>query len=197
MYNRTRIRIVAAVAAAGIGAFGLTACNTGDTVTSKPKARKSAGKSSGKQPAARKTATPDVAEVGDTIALKGMDDGSKLDVTVVKVADPAKAGDEFTTPESGKRFVGVQFKLVNTGTVTYGDSPGNGAQITDADGQQFASTIADITAGPSMSSDVKLKPGAKALGWIVFEVPKGSKAATVQFTMDSGMADQTGEWKLS
>lgn len=33
-----------------------------------------------------------------------MDDGSKLDVTVVKVVDPAKGADEFTTPASGKRF---------------------------------------------------------------------------------------------
>ncbi|MFE9097978.1 DUF4352 domain-containing protein [Streptomyces sp. NPDC007264] len=197
MNNSTRTRLVAAVAAVGIGALALTACNTGDTVTNKPKAKASANKTGGKKPSAKKTATPDVAEVGDTIALKGMEDGSKLDVTLVKVVDPAKPGNEFMTPESGKRYVGVQFKLVNTGTATYGDSPGNGAQITDTDGQQFESTFADITAGPSMSSDVKLKPGAKALGWIVFEVPKGSKLATAQFTMDSGMADQTGEWKLS
>ncbi|MFD8392724.1 DUF4352 domain-containing protein [Streptomyces sp. NPDC059680] len=197
MYNRTRIRIVATVAAAGIAALGLTACKSGDggTVTNKPKT--SASKPGGKKPAAKKTAAPDVAKAGDTISLKGMEDGSKLDGTVVKVADPAKSSDEFTTPDSGKRFVGVQFKLVNTGTATYTDSPGNGAQITDADGQQFETTFADITAGPSMSSDVRLKPGAKALGWLVFEVPKTSKAATVQFTMDSGMADQTGEWKLS
>ncbi|QTD99135.1 DUF4352 domain-containing protein [Streptomyces cyanogenus] len=199
MNNRTRIRLVATVVAAGIGTFGLTACNSGDTVTDKPKAKAkaSAGTTTAKKPVAKKTATPDVAKAGDTIALKGMEDGSKLDVTVVKVADPAKSSDEFTTPESGNRFVGVQFKLVNTGTAAYSDSPGNGAQITDADGQQFESTFADITAGPSMSSDVRLKPGGKALGWIVFEVPKASKTATVQFTMDSGMANQTGEWKLS
>lgn len=201
MYNRTRTRLVAAIAAASIGALGLTACNTGDTVTDKPKAKAKASapaaKAGGKKSSAKKTATPDVARVGDTIALKGMEDGSKLDVTVVKIADPAKSSDGFTTPESGNRFVGVQFKLVNTGTATYGDSPGNGAQITDAEGQQFQTAFADITAGPSMSSDVRLKPGARALGWIVFEVRKGSKATTVQFTMDSGMADQTGEWKLS
>lgn len=48
-----------------------------------------------------------------------------------------------------------------------------------------------------MASEVKLKPGAKALGWIVFEVPKASKVSVVQFGMDSGFAQQTGEWKLS
>ncbi len=203
--RRTRIRLVATVAAAGICALGLTACDSGDsgdTVTDKPKAKASASataaeKPASEKPAAEKSATPDVAKVGDTIALKGLEDGNKLDVTVVKIADPAKSSDEFTTPGSGKRFVGVQFKLVNTGTAAYSDSPANGAKITDVDGQQFDSTFADITAGPSMSSAVRLKPGGKALGWIVFEVPKASKTDTVQFAMNSGMANQTGEWKLS
>ena len=94
-------------------------------------------------------------------------------------------------------WIGVQFRLVNTGTIAYDDSPSNGAKIADADGQQFTTTLADITAGPSMASSVTLKPGAKALGWIVFELPKASKADIVQFGMDSGFADQTGEWKLS
>ncbi|MFJ1560740.1 DUF4352 domain-containing protein [Streptomyces mirabilis] len=197
MNNRTRIRLVAATAIAAC-ALSLTACSSGSTVTDKPKAKAAtpASKDSGKS-AAKKSAAPDVAKVGDTIALKGTDDGSKLDVTVVKVVDPAKGADEFTTPESGKRFVGVQFRLVNTGRVAYNDSPSNGAQISDADGQQFQTTFGDISAGPSMASEVKLKPGAKALGWIVFEVPKASKVSVVQFGMDSGFAQQTGEWKLS
>jgi hypothetical protein len=107
-----------------------------------------------------------------------MEAGSKLDVTVVKVVDNAKSSDEFTAPESGNRWIAVQFRLVNTGTKAYSDSPQNGAQVADDQG-------------------VSLKPGAKALGWVVFEVPKASKMATVQFAMDSGFAEETGEWKLT
>ncbi|WP_371674077.1 DUF4352 domain-containing protein [Streptomyces sp. NBC_00289] len=190
-----RIRLSAAATIAAC-ALSLTACSSGSTVTDTPKAAP-VSKSSEKKPAAKKSKAPDVAKIGDIIALKGTEDGSKLDVTVVKMVDPAKGADEFTTPSSGKRFVGIQFRLVNTGTATYSDSPSNGAQISDADGQQFQTTYGEISAGPAMSSSVKLKPGAKALGWIVFEVPKASKAATVQFAMDSGFADQSGEWKLS
>lgn len=186
----TRIRLAATAA---LAALALTACNTGSTVTDKPKTAPTATKSA---TTTTKTATPDTAKVGDTITLTGTDKGSKLDVTVVKIADPAKSSDEFSTPETGNRWIGIQFQLVNTGTTAYSDSPGNGTQIADTQGQQFTSTFADITAGPSMASSVNLKPGAKALGWIVFEVPKASRAATVQFTMDSGFADQTGEWKL-
>ena len=190
---------LATASLAAIAVFALGACDSGTTVTDKPntKTARAAAGSPTPPPAKESSAAPKQAGVGDTITLKGSDDGSRLDVTVVKVADPAKSSDEYTSPDSGKRWIGVQFRLVNTGTTAYGDSPANGAQIYDKDGQQFGTVFADITAGPSMSSDVKLKPGAKALGWIVFEVPKAVKADIVQFAMDSGFADQTGEWTLS
>ena len=192
MHARAQLAAIATAAT-----LALTACSGGSTVTDTPKAAPGASKDATTEAPTEETpAAPKVAKVGDTLALKGTEDGSKLDVTVVKTVDPAKSADEFTTPEDGNRWIGVQFQLVNTGTIAYGDSPGNGTQIADAQGQQFTSTFADITAGPSMASSVNLKPGAKALGWVVFEVPKASKGATVQFTMDSGFADQTGEWKL-
>lgn len=192
MHARVRL-----AAAAAIAALSLTACSAGSTVTDTPKASVSASKDATTDAPAEETpAAPKAAKVGDTIALKGTEDGSKLDVTVVKTVDPAKSSDEFTAPEDGHRWIGVQFQLLNTGTIAYGDSPGNGVKIADTQGQQFTSTFADISAGPSMAGSVNLKPGAKALGWVVFEVPKASKADVVQFTMDSGFADQTGEWKL-
>ncbi|MFH9983194.1 DUF4352 domain-containing protein [Streptomyces sp. NPDC017179] len=194
MHARTRIAAVVAVA---VGALTMTACDTGSTVVDKPKDHAAAKADSGKDGKdAKKGKSSEAAKVGDTLTLKGFEKGSQLDVTVVKIADPGKPADEFTEPDAGKRFVGVQFQLVNTGKAVYSDSPSNGAQVADSEGQQFDSTFADITAGPSMSSSLKLKPGAKGLGWIVFEVPKGSKLDAVQFTMDSGFADQTGEWKL-
>ncbi|MGY3205323.1 DUF4352 domain-containing protein [Streptomyces sp. TE5632] len=173
-----RIRIAAVVAAA-VGALTLTACDTGSTVVDKPKDNAAARADSGKDSAKEKSEAPEVAKVGDTLTLEGFEEGSKLDVTVVKVADPAKPAD-----------------LVNTGKAAYSDSPSNGAQVADTEGQQFDATFGDITAGPSMASGLKLKPGAEGLGWIVFEVPEAAKVDTVQFTMDSGFADKTGEWKL-
>ncbi|NUP15361.1 MAG: DUF4352 domain-containing protein [Streptomyces sp.] len=193
MHTRTRARFAAACA---VAALSLTACGGGAAVTNKPKAQASAPADEASEAAEDTSAVPEVAKVGDTITLTGSEDGSKLDVTVVKVADGAKSSVEGFVPEDGNRWLGVQFRLVNTGSAAYSDSPANGTQVYDEDGQQFGPTFADITAGPSMSSDVNLKPGAKALGWITFEVPKGAKVATVQFAMDSGFADQVGEWKL-
>lgn len=178
--------------------LGATACTGSSVVTTEPK--KTAAAKTDEKPAAKpqpKASPKQDAKVGDTITVHGFEDGSQLDVTVTKWVDPAKSGDEFSAPSAGKRWVAAQFELVNTGTKVYSDSPSNGAQVADTQGQRFMSTIGDVSAGPSMTSSAKVPPGEKALGYIAFEVPKDSKVASVQFTMDSGMAEQTAQWKVS
>lgn len=94
------------------------------------------------------------------------------------------------------RYVAVQFEIRNTGTISYDDAPMNGAKVADAEGQQFEpALVMKIASGPLLPAGVKLTPGGKALGYLVFEVPKGSKVATVQFAMDSGFSE-TGEWRV-
>ncbi|WP_413797101.1 DUF4352 domain-containing protein [Streptomyces iranensis] len=201
------MRIRTAALTAAILCLPLTACGGSkddDSISTKPKAESSsqaAPTGEAAEPAdAAETVPPSekpkAARIGDTITLSGQDDGEKLDVTMEKWLDPAKSADEFTTPAAGKRWVAVQIQLTNTGTTTYSDSPSNCVQAADTDGQRFDSTFGDITAGPQMTSDLKLPAGDKALGWVVIEVPKASKVATLQFTMNSGFADQTGQWKI-
>jgi hypothetical protein len=43
---------------------------------------------------------------------------------------------------------------------------------------------------------VNIAPGASGLGCIVFEVPQSAKITEVQFTLDSGFAQQTGQWNI-
>ncbi|WP_051367637.1 DUF4352 domain-containing protein [Hamadaea tsunoensis] len=134
--------------------------------------------------------------LGDAITLTGDVEGDVVTVTPLKVANPAAAADDFSGPDAGHKLVGVQFRLQNAGTVTYSDSPDNCATLVDTDGQRFHPTIADIAAGPTFPGSVTMSPGGSALGWIVFEVPSSARPASVQFTPDSGFADDTGEWTL-
>ncbi|MFF1300239.1 MULTISPECIES: DUF4352 domain-containing protein [unclassified Streptomyces] len=137
------------------------------------------------------------ASVGDTLDLTGVDDGEALAVTLVKVTDPAHAENAYSSPDAGKRFVAVQFRLKNTGTAVYSDSPSNGARIVDTQGQQFDSTYEDTAAGPGFPSSVTLAPGDSALGFITFEVPADSRIAKVQFAMNSGFSAHTGQWNVT
>jgi len=137
-----------------------------------------------------------IAKVGDTITLNGMDTGSKAKITAVKVVDPTTSTDGISTPAAGSRYVAVEFQIQNTGTVPYEDAPDNGAKVIDTSGHQFDSTtVISVSAGPLFEATVTLRPGEKAVGYTVFEVPKTSRVARVQFAMDSGYAD-SGQWTV-
>ncbi|MFE0727933.1 DUF4352 domain-containing protein [Streptomyces antibioticus] len=181
---RTRITI-ATLATASL--LILTGCLPAEEVKSTPKSV-----SDGKD--GSEAAKP--AAVGDTLSLKGMEDGERLDVTLKKFLPTAQPADEFNQPSDGKRWVGVQFELVNTGSKVYADAPSNGAKVADSEGQRFDSWFGEIAAGPQMSTDVSLPKGEKALGWIIFQVPKASEIVTVQFAMNSGFSNQTGQWSV-
>lgn len=191
---RTRIHTITALTTAGL--LALTACGTGEeTVTTKPKpaASKDTGTAEKTDKPAEKEQT---AAVGDTLTLTGIEDGEQLDVTLKKWLPTAKPATEFDIPQDGKRWAAAQFELVNTGSKVYSDSPSNGAKAADSEGQRFDAWFGEISAGPAMSSDVSLPKGEKALGWIVFEVPKNSKIVSVQFAMNSGFSNQTGQWTV-
>jgi hypothetical protein len=147
------------------------------------------------------TATPPAApsapaRVGDTLDLAGTDNGERMAVTLVKVVDPAKAANEFSSPSPGTRFVAVQLRLKNTGTGPYNDSPSNGARLIDGEGQQYQASVEDTSAGPGLGGSVTLIPGDTALGFITFELPAGVTPAKFQFALDSGFSDNVGQWLL-
>jgi len=135
------------------------------------------------------------AKLGDTITLKGVNPGEAATVTLVKVLNLTKGG-QFDAPDAGTQFAAAQFRVKNSGSVPYSDSPSNGAKVLDASGQQFdAQIVTKIAAGPLLPASVKLAPGGQALGYIAFQVPKGTKLTGVQFSMNSGFGS-TAEWKL-
>jgi hypothetical protein len=188
-----RMHTITALTAATL--LALTACSPEESVNTTPKA--SASKAAEK-PAEKTEEAPakKTAAVGDTLTLKGIEDGEQLDVTLKKWLPNATPANEFDSPQDGKRWAAAQFELVNTGSKVYADSPSNGAKAADSQGQRFDSWFGEISAGPGMPSDVSLPKGEKALGWIVFEVPKDSKIVSVQFAMNSGFSDQTGQWTV-
>lgn len=155
------------------------------------------------EPTAEPTAQPTVAKVGSPITLTALDiDGGSevtVEVTVVvkKIVDPTQSTDGFSAPAPGSRYVAVQFQITNTGTALYDDIPSMEAKVSDAQGQQFGDAFTDgVTAGAQMPLSVKLLPGRKALGYVVFEVPNASKVTSVQFGMDVGLGGITGEWQV-
>jgi hypothetical protein len=140
---------------------------------------------------------PATARIGSAITLSGFDSGEQMAVTVTKVISHASPGDEFTSAPAGDRLYAVQFRLDDTGSAAYSDSPSNGAEVVDSSGQSYEASIADTASGcTSFPATENIATGASGLGCIVFEVPEAAKITGVQFTLDSGMGPQTGQWDV-
>ncbi|WP_433222673.1 DUF4352 domain-containing protein [Dactylosporangium sp. CS-047395] len=135
--------------------------------------------------------------VGGSLTLHGNRDGEQVTVTVLRVADPVRAADGVCGPGEGNRFVAVQLRIANTGTLVYDDLPDDGTALVDAGGERFDARFTATTAGPAFPGGGKIATGASAEGFVTFAVPANERIATVQFTMDSGFADETGEWELA
>ncbi|WP_327680165.1 DUF4352 domain-containing protein [Kitasatospora sp. NBC_00458] len=137
------------------------------------------------------------AKIGDTIALKGsLDKGNTADVTALKVVDPAASSNEYLKAEDGKHYVAVQFQIKPTGSKAYGESPFVSAKLLDTQGQAYSATLADTKAGPSFQTPTNIAAGETGKGFVAFEIPDGTKLDKVQFALDSGFAQQVGQWKI-
>ena len=137
------------------------------------------------------------ASVGGAITLSGRDPGLQMEVTVNQLVNPASPAQDFMKPKTGNKFVAVQVTLKNVGQAVYSDSPTNGATLIDGEGQQFRSTYADVREGQSYGGTSTINVGDSRKGVIVFEVPESAKLVKLQFALNSGFADQKGEWTLS
>jgi hypothetical protein len=179
----------------------LTACGTQTIVRTVTSAAPASGSSSTSTSASTSSSSSagasQQAKVGDTLTLNGSNSGESLAVTVDGVMDPLTVGPD-DQADSGQRFVGVQITLKNVGSSAYSDSPSNGATLLSDSNEQAQSQI--VTGGPcgnGFQSSVNIAPGDTQQGCIPFEMPNGQSPNTFQFTLNSGFANQTGQWSLA
>ncbi|MER6948076.1 DUF4352 domain-containing protein [Nonomuraea sp. NPDC000554] len=137
------------------------------------------------------------ASVGGAITLQGRDPGLQVSVTVNQLVNPANPAQDFLKPKTGNKLVAVQVTLANVGQAVYSDAPTNGALLIDGEGQQYRPSLHDVREGQSLDGMVTINMGDSRKGMIVFEVPEGAKSAKLQFALNSGFANQKGEWTLS
>ncbi len=134
---------------------------------------------------------PQTAAVGDTLTLEGFE-GLTVDVTLTEVDRRLELDEEFDTGS----YVGVRLTMTNTGDVAYNDSPSNGATLVTTDDEQLTSTLLFDDAGCSGSEGVRITPDDTREFCIPFERQEGQSLRLFQFALDSGFAEQTGEWEL-
>jgi Domain of unknown function (DUF4352) len=122
--------------------------------------------------------------------------GTKLDVTLAQVIDPADGASKYSKPPEGKHFVGVKLHLQNRAATTYQNNANNETTIVLTDGKTVDAGYDPLAGcGNFDNGQVKLKAGAAATGCVTFQVPKGDNVAEVRYgnTVYPGI---TAQWHL-
>jgi hypothetical protein len=176
--------VLALFIAFGFAVRGLTSHHKAATITPPPA---SVGLHTGLQ-----------APAGTVGASFSLDDGSgaRYQVTLVKVIDPARGASQASTPDSGKRFVGLVFRITGTGGALQDEDADRDAVLVGANGQDYASDLKGF-AGYGHFDDgvIHLSAGQTTTGAVAFQVPDGVTVSTVQWTALSGFGPMV-EWTV-
>jgi hypothetical protein len=145
--------------------------------------------------ARQSAASPSSGQLGATLAVSNSS-GTKLDVTVEKVIDPASGASQYSQPASGQHFVGVKLRLQNTAPTSYQNNANNEATIVLSDGKTKDAGYDPVEGcGNFDNGQVKLATGSSAAGCVTFQVPNGETVAKVRYG-STVFPGTTAEWSL-
>jgi len=132
-------------------------------------------------------------KVGSSFELKD-GSGDAYQVTLTKVIDPAKGENQFTVPASGKRFVGLVFRVKALTGSPKDEDANNDAVVIGGNGQNYSADFDGIAGYTSFDHGViHVSQGETVTGAVTFQVPNGVTASKVQWTALSGFGSEV-EW---
>jgi len=152
------------------GGSGVTATPSGNTAATA-------------SPAATRSAAP--AGIGSYFDVQD-GSGDTYRVILVKVIDPAQGADQFTTPDSGKRFVAAVFRIKALKGSPQDEDANNDAVIVGSDQQTYSADFDDIAGYTNFAEGtIQVAQGDTVTGAVTFQVPDGVKVSEVQWGADS------------
>lgn len=149
------------------------------------------------------SAAATAAHVGTTLTLNGSTVGEKMEVTLVKVVDPAQSANQFLQPTPGMREIALELRYKNVGSTTYSPSVLGDVTVIDEASHSYSSDFENTTAGtfPGLPGFpfglVNIAPGESTDGFATFQIPRGTPVTQVKLTVDlvgGALGADTGEW---
>lgn len=135
--------------------------------------------------------------IGTTIGLKDTN-GNKFNVSLLNVIDPAQGADQYTTPDAGKRFVGVEFRVTDISSASINDDANSDTAVIGSDNQTYSPDF-DSIAGCTNFNDgsYTLTKNESVTGCVVFQVPTGVNVSKVQYgsALGFGLSD-VAQWSI-
>jgi hypothetical protein len=172
--------ILAGIGAVFVAIIAISALSSHGTGVSTTPSGNSGTAGAAASPAA--THKPAVARIGSYFDVSD-GSGDTYRVALVKIIDPAQGADEFSTPDSGKRFVGAVFKIKALKGSPQDEDANSDADLIGSDGQTYTFDINDIAGYTNFDNGtIHVAQDHTVKGSVVFQVPDGVKVAQVQWT---------------
>ncbi|MCU1488616.1 MAG: hypothetical protein JWM85_21 [Acidimicrobiaceae bacterium] len=135
----------------------------------------------------------DIGPIGTTLDVHDLSK-NVLAVTVTQVIDPASGVDQYTTPNSGDRFVAVDMNLANQSQATISDDANSDTTVIGTDNQAYTADFNSVSQCTNFSNgEFTMLQGGAESGCVVFQLPNGVNVKAVQFSFDSTFLD-TAQW---
>jgi hypothetical protein len=167
------------VGAAAVAVTSVAIVGCGGTIAST-----SSGPGVGTAPtsAAAATATPNSLKGPAGTAFSDTDaSGNVITITLNAIEDPAKGADQYTAPDTGKRFVAAKFTIVGK-TGTFSDDANSDASLIGSDNQTYSPDFSNVAGCTNFNNGTyTVTPGQTSVGCVVFQVPNGVKPAEIEW----------------
>ena len=134
-------------------------------------------------------------KVGSWFDLKDSS-GDIYRVTLVTVIDPAQGADQFSLPDTGKRFVGLVFRIKALTGSPQNEDANDDAVLVAGNGQTYPADFDDIAGYTNFDSgSIHVAQGDTVTGAVTFQVPDGVTVSKVQWSALSGFGSMV-EWNV-
>jgi hypothetical protein len=122
--------------------------------------------------------------------------GDKISVTLDREIDPAQGADQFTTPQSGSRFVGAVFNIKGI-SGTFSDDANNNATIIGSNGQTYTADFDSIAGYTAFNNgEFSVSAGESSVGAVTFQIPLAVKISKVEWSANGGFGGAPAEWLI-
>lgn len=125
------------------------------------------------------------------------DNGTPYTVTFDQVIDPAQPADPSNGPDSGTRFIAVEFTVTDKGSASLdNEDADNSATVIGSNDQTYTSALPNVSECTDFDNgQVTLVGGESVTGCVTVELPDSVTASAVQWTSQDGFGT-TAEWSV-
>lgn len=197
-----RARALLVVIVAGLA---LAACSTKEVNSPATTAGGAVNSTVATSPASSTTAPtpttkPGAAHVGATLSLSGSN-GAQASVTLNQVINPATGSNGPPTDDQGNpngdAYVATLLTIKNTGSGAIQGDANSDATLIGSNNQSYTADFDDVNECTNFSNgSYQLGAGESATGCVVFVLPPGVTPAKLQYSPDSGIGGNFGEWLI-